>query len=181
MVGSQLHHRKLVLRLEAQQGEGHPHLVVEVAGGGQHFPFVAQDGGRHLLHRGLAAAAGDGQHFRVDALAHQLADAPQSLLGIAHHQLGDGQGQLTLHQQGGGPCQHRLFAEIVGVKPLAAQGHEQGSGAQGAGIGADGGNLAVFTDQTGIERPGQFGKPEGHHLNDSINVCNAAATVSRSL
>ena len=100
MVGTQLHHRKLVLRLEAQQGERHAHLVVEVASGGQHFPFVAQDGGCHLLHRGLAAAAGNGQHFRVDALAHQLANTAQPLEAVGHHQLGDGQRQLTFDQQG---------------------------------------------------------------------------------
>ncbi|MNS26226.1 hypothetical protein D3C72_581430 [compost metagenome] len=181
MVGTQLHHRKLVLRLEAQQGERHPHFIVEVAGGGQHLPLTAQDGGRHLLHRGLATAAGDGQHFRIDALAHQLAEATQSLEGIGHHQLGDGQGQLALHQQGRGPCLNGLVAKIVGVETLATQRDEQRPLAQSAGVGTDCRDLVIAADQTGIEHLRQVGKPEGHHLNDSINVCKAAATVSRSL
>ncbi|MNB94719.1 hypothetical protein D3C75_418770 [compost metagenome] len=170
-----------MLRLEAQQGERHPHFIVEVAGGGQHLPLTAQDGGRHLLDRGLATTAGDGQHFRVDALAHQLAEATQSLEGIGHHQLRNGQRQLALHQQGRGPCLNGLVAKIVGVETLATQRDEQRPLAQSAGVGTDCRDLVIAADQTGIEHLRQVGKPEGHHVNDSINVCKAAATVSRSL
>ena len=67
------------------------------------------------------------------------------------------------------------------IETLAAQRDKQGARAQGAGVGTDSRDLAVVTDQTGIEHLRQVGKPEGHHLNDSINVCKAAATVSRSL
>ena len=170
-----------MLRFQAQQGERYPHLVVEVAGGGQHLPFVAQDGGRHLLHRGLATAAGDGQHFRIDALTHQLAEQPQPLEAVGHHQLGHGQRQFTLHQQGGCPGGNGLLTKIMGIETLATQGDKQGSATQSAGIGTDCGDLTIFTNQTGIERLRQVGKPEGHHVNDSNNVCKAAATVSRSL
>ena len=69
----------------------------------------------------------------------------------------------------------------MGVETLAAQGYEQRPHAQGTGVGADRRDLMVAPDQTGIEHLRQVGKPEGHHLNDSINVCKAAATVSRSL
>ncbi len=76
---------------------------------------------------------------------------------------------------------NRLFGKIMGVETLATQGDEQRPLAQGAGVGTDCRDLEIAADQTGIEHLRQVGKPEGHHLNDSINVCNAAATVSRSL
>ena len=82
---------------------------------------------------------------------------------------------------GTGAAGNRLVAEIVGVETLAAQGHEQRPAPQGTGVGADRRDLMVAPDQTGIEHLRQVGKPEGHHLNDSINVYKAAATVSRSL
>ena len=69
----------------------------------------------------------------------------------------------------------------MGIETLAAQGNEQGAGTQSTGVGTDSGDLAIFANQTGIEYLRQLGKPEGHHVNDSNNVCKAAATVSRSL
>ena len=58
MVGAHLDHRVAVFRVQAQQGQRHADIVVEVALGGQGRSTPSQDGGQHFLERGLAVATG---------------------------------------------------------------------------------------------------------------------------
>jgi hypothetical protein len=61
-VGAHLDHRAAVAVVQAQQRHGHTEVIVEIAARGQTRPALRQDGGQHLLDRGLAVAAGHADH-----------------------------------------------------------------------------------------------------------------------
>ena len=131
----------------AEQGQGHPDVVVEVALGRHDAPDLAQDGGDHLLAGGLAVAAGDGQDPAWDAPTPGSGQAPEAEAGVVHHPLGQIQVQGALHQGRDSPIGSGLGDEGVCVEALPAQRHEQAPGAVAPAVGDDPGEAAVGAGQ----------------------------------
>ncbi len=138
MVHAQLQHRQPVRLAQAQQGQGHADVVVEIALGGQRClaHCGAQHGGDELRHRGLAVAAGDGDQRQFEARTPALRQLAQGGAGVGHFDAGQpGRGQPALGHRPDGPGGARLGQPVVAVETLSAQRHKQIARAQGAGVG----------------------------------------------
>jgi hypothetical protein len=95
VVHAHLDHRGAVAAVQAQQHLRQADVVVEVAGGRQHGQFRIealglgagpQDGGGHLLHRGLAVAAGDADQRQFEAGPPPGAQVAERQARVGHRQ-----------------------------------------------------------------------------------------------
>ena len=176
MVGPQLHHREALL-LQTTEGEGQADVVVEVAAGGQSVAYPRQDGGQHLLHRGLAVAAGDRHHPGTGGLAPERTEPPQPRSGVLHPQAGQGPAGAAVHQGAGGAGFGRLFQEVVAVETGTVQRHEEVAGPEAAAVAAHPAHLGVGAVQYRRQLPGQLAESEADHASSS----SQRRTCSRSL
>jgi len=127
MVGSDLHHRRPVLRAEAKQRERHAPVVVQVPFGPERGPFDRQHPSHQVLGGGLARASGDADHEPLPGepvLARQLLEGPGHVLD--HHQrAGPPVGEARARAQGGRrPAPECLLQELVAVGATAGERHE---------------------------------------------------------
>ena len=142
VVHAQLHHADAMLRAQGQQCQRHADVVVEVAPGGMGRigGMRTQDAGDHLRHRCLAVAAGHRDQRQAQLRTPAGGEFAQGDAAVGHDQ-----GRQTrsacrglprrLADHGGCTLRSRLVNELVGVKPLATQGHEQVACLQAARIG----------------------------------------------
>ena len=119
--------------LELQQRERHADMVVQVPLVLEHRSLLLQDGGDHLLGRGLAVAAGDADEGNRMLLAvhqgHLLEREERVLHGEdvlqpAQAVIAGLQGR-AVHQRAPGALLDRIGNEIVAVETVALEGHEQ--------------------------------------------------------
>ena len=75
---------------QLEQGERQADIVVEIANRGQHCVGAArcraQDAGQHLLHRGLAVAAGYRHYWNSELGAPMRRQPPQREAGVFYNQ-----------------------------------------------------------------------------------------------
>ena len=84
VVHARLDHRRLVARLQAEKGEGHADVVVEVAGGAVDPEVPGQHGGDHLLGGGLPHTAGDLDEGDVEFIPVMGGQGLQGQAGVRH-------------------------------------------------------------------------------------------------
>ena len=147
-----LDHRAHVAVVQAQQRHRHTQVIVQIAAGGQARPALRQDGGDHLLDRGLAVAAGDTDQRPLELRARFARRGGQGRLDVRHHDLRQRQRQATRHDGTGGTGAGRGGHEIMSVGVLTAQRGEQVAGGQLAAVDGDlveGAILAVQAPVTG--------------------------------
>ena len=148
VVHAQLHHGHAVCGAQAQQGQRHAHVVVQVALRGQRGAAVpgAEDGGQHLRDSGFAVAARHGhQRPGKAAAAPASGHLPQRAAGIGRGQAGQAAGlQLRpaggIHQRAGRAFARGFGQEVGGVEALAAQRHEQVARRERARVGVHAGH-----------------------------------------
>ena len=171
VVHAQLHHRHLVLCIQAQQGQRHANVVVEVALRGQHGLRLegAQNRRHHLCDRGLAVTARHSDQGQLELRAPACGQLAQGVFAISHHQTGQtGASQsgvrcITLAQGGYGALGLGLGQVVVAVKALALECHEEVARHQAAGVG-----VHTLHGDAGITNDLRAGDPlccllQGHH------------------
>ena len=181
MVHAQLDHRQRMVRAQAQHGQRHADLIVEVALSGQKSLWLvgAQDGRHHLGHRGFAVAAGHGHQRQRELCTPVRGQFSQRQFGIGHHEAGqacDSQTRLGIIALADGG--HRTFGfglgqKFIGVETLATQGDKQVTRLQRAGVGVDAGKSHVtLAHQTGMVQP-RLGLLQSHHLAGPVRQSTA--------
>ena len=138
MVHAHLDHRIAVRRAQRQQRQRQADVVVEVAGGGVHGISTgvgAQDGGHHLLDRGLAVGAGDADALYLQPCAPGGGQGAQRQPGVgdADHAAAR-RLEVMAHQRKRALGQY-LGHEVVRVEVVALQRHEQVAGLRRAAVG----------------------------------------------
>ncbi len=135
-----LEHERGVLGLELEHRHRHAGLGVEVAGRAQYGVFALEDGGHHLLGRGLAVAACHADHERIDPLADEARQRVKSVPCVRHENLDDAVRQLRppLHHQRRGPASERIGDEAMSVRFATSQREEDASLHDLAGVGVVG-------------------------------------------
>src|SRR5690606_4473259 len=139
-VHAELDHRGSMAGPQAEDRQGHPDLVVEVAGRRQ--PALAtecagQDRREHLLDRGLAVAPGDRDHHRLEAPAPAAGEFAQCAPGVGHAQHRWPQAvDVALDHHGARPPLARGRGEVVPIEALAPKRDEELPGKQLARVGA---------------------------------------------
>ena len=146
MVGARFHHRDVVRRREAQQGERHTDVIVQVALGVQHIVLFGQHRRRQLLGRRLAVGSRDLHDGRTELSAMMVGQLlergehivhPQASrigsrhLGIVHH------GISTTGRQS-------LSGKLIAVERSPFEGKE--NAAFGAVSGIGGHHSVAFED-----------------------------------
>lgn len=130
----------LRLGVEGQKRQRHPHLGVERARAGVDPMLPAQDGGQHVLHGGLAVAAGDREEPAAEAPACLRGEAVERGERILDQDQGLAGAERSLavnlrHQRRSSPLGQGLGGEAAAVEVRAHQAHEEIPGADaGAGI-----------------------------------------------
>ncbi|OLD98184.1 MAG: hypothetical protein AUG80_08920 [Candidatus Rokubacteria bacterium 13_1_20CM_4_68_9] len=112
---------------QPQERERQPPLVVEGGFRLQHSPARPEHRGDHLLRRGLAVGAGDGDDRNGEALAvvrSDLAEGPRRVLD--EHERHPGRDRIghVVYDQARGPATRRLGHEVVAVEPMTLDGEE---------------------------------------------------------
>ena len=130
MAGTHLDDGQFVLGLEAEQGERHANMVVQVAFRVEQMVATAQYGGYQFLGRGLAVGASDADDactqlaavMAGQALERQQAVVGQQVTVVARHEIfgfvDDGVGTSAFQCLGG---------KGVAVKCVSLQGNEEGA------------------------------------------------------
>ena len=176
MVHAHLDHRGAVKVAQLEQGQRQADVVVQIAARGQHRLLAeavptrlrTQDGGAHLLDRGLAVAAGDADQRHGKACAPGRGQRPEREPGVVHDQ--QRQRRIRVRCRPGGIDHRRRCTglgrggnEIVAVEALAAQRDEELSGCQRTAVGAH----ALEAGQRGEVRPVRSQRARGivqrHH------------------
>ena len=189
VVHAQFHHAHavpdLVVLAHPQQGQRQADVVVQIALGGERSGAVAsaQDGRDHLRHRGLAVAAGHRDQRQVETVPPCRGQRLQGRQRIGHLQATQARlGQTTLGQGRHRARLARCSQEVMGIKALAAQGHEQVAGLQAAGVGMhplERERAIAHQHRAGQQR---MGLGQGHHgcaptgcaVADARRACKAA-------
>ena len=166
-VGTHFDHREAVLRPQPQQRQWDTHRIVQIGAGNQAWPLQGENGAEHLLHRGLALAAGDGEHGGARAPAVGVRDPRQRQPGIGHPQLGQVRIAEAADHGGAGAAAQRLGHERVAVEILPRQGEEQLALAQAAGVGANRAETDVAAAQFAAEFRAKGGQ---RHLADQVST-----------
>ena len=147
MVGSRLDDSHLMLGTDAQQGERHPDVVVEVTLGEEGAEAAAQHGTHQFLRRCLAVGAGNLQHRDRELTAvpgGKLLEGCQHIINqdvaaVALHGVGslihDGVRATRLKRRG---------SKAVTIKSTALEGKEQGTGFHLTVVGGDDGVPEVY-------------------------------------
>ena len=131
MIHAHLDHRVAVVAAQAQEHERNADVVVQVPGRGQHSviaPCRPQAARHHLLHCGLAVAAGDRHQTDLEARAPAGGEPAEPDAGVVY----DDQPRVRLphpfrlgHHRGDSPQLQGLVDELVPVEPIALQRDEQ--------------------------------------------------------
>jgi hypothetical protein len=66
MIGAGFQHGRLMSALQAQQGQGHAHIIVETGFAPEGRLFLAQNRGDQFLGRGLAVGTAHGHHRQLE-------------------------------------------------------------------------------------------------------------------
>ena len=123
-VRSHLDHRAAMAVIQTQQRHRYAQMVVEIAAGGQARPALRQDGGDHLLDRGLAIAAGDADQRSFEVCARRARRIGECHFHVGYHDLRQRQLNGARHDGSGGAGRGRGRHEIVTVSFLTAQRRE---------------------------------------------------------
>ena len=143
VVHARLDDRSLVLRRQVQQSQRRADVVVVVGLSLQGIVPLGQDGGHHLLGRGLAGGAGDLHHGQSEAAAIPSSQGAQGQTGVLHQHVGLMGQQLirTAGRQAAFCAAGEGGVNIgVAVEALAGQGDKQLARRDGAAVGGDAGN-----------------------------------------
>src|SRR5690606_24586632 len=173
---------RAVLLAQAEDGQRHADFIVEVARSRQALlaaDRLREDGREHLLHRGLAVAAGDRDHQRVEPAPPATGKLAERAAGIGHAQgrhpkSGDG----ALDHDRRGATLAGLGREIMRIEALAAQCDEQLAGAKRPRIGTHALDplIATAVQHADVEPVERFAQGEGAHPRPSLSRSAAAAT-----
>lgn len=162
VIGTQLDHGERLLAQPAER-QRHADRVVEIAACRQHIAAARQDGGGHLLQRGLPVAAGDRDHARRAALPPLLAETSQSKQAVRHFDGRQRRFSRALHQSAGSATCLRCCKVVVAVEIRTAQRNEQLALLQAAGIGADTVDEAIVTCQMTVDHRRELGQVQCAH------------------
>ena len=134
--------------LQAQQGQRHANVVVQVALGGQGiFTLPAhsstQDAGQHLGDGGFAVAAGHGNQWQAELGTPQGGQFAQRTAAVGHLHAGQtGFGQASLGHRCHSTRRSGLGQKMVGIECIAPQSHKQVARTQAAAVGVDSEHVA---------------------------------------
>ncbi len=138
-----LHHSRLVLRQQGQQGQRRADVAVEVPWSLEGVVPLGQNAREQLLEGGLAHAAGDLHHRQVKLPPVPPRQVPQGPLGVLHQDVGLA-GQQRLRQAGAEaprPAGLQGPADVVvAVKPLPGNGDKPVAGADAPAVGGEAGD-----------------------------------------
>jgi hypothetical protein len=182
MIGAQLEHRGLVARgIEAQQAQGNTQFVVVVARCRPHLAPRPEHGGDHLLHRGLAIAAGQRHDGATEGAAPVDGQCDQCGAGIGHDQLRQCDSRIEAgHDGAGGAALERLREEGVAVHLATGTGHEQRASLQPPRIDADAGECAVRAVQAAAEPLRRCAETTPDHAAAPSQSCTTARSEKGS-
>ena len=142
VVHAEFDHADAVLAAQAQHGQWHANVVVQVALRGQRRAvgrMHMQDGGNHLGDCGFAIAAGDADQGQVPLRPPVGAQRSQSVLRVGYFDARQGCGigcaGLGMAEDRDRTLRQGLGQKLVGVKGVAAQGHKHIARPGAAGIG----------------------------------------------
>jgi hypothetical protein len=191
VVHAHLDHRGAMRRLKTQQHQRQADVVVEVARGRQHGEFGvvavgpglgAQDRGGHLLHRGLAVAAGDADQRDVETGAPRGTEGTQRQARIGDHQQRQAGratfGPRRVDHRRRGTAFGRNLEERVAVEVLALQRDEQLAAGERPRIGRHPLDAGIAVE--GGAAAGQRRFHQAHHDEAPARAASAAAAQSTS-
>ncbi len=172
-----------VVLAQAQQGQRHADVVVEVARGGEAALAVpgAQDRADHLRDRGLAIAAGDGQQRQVQVAPPgrgELLQRGQRVDDLQARQ--PGLGQPARGQRGDRAGGARGGQEVVTVVALAGQRDEQVARAQRAAVAVHAVERGRTVADQGGCRQQRLRLRQGHHRGGAHAAAPARAASARA-
>ena len=122
VVRAHFHHHKFRLGWRAQQGQGHPDVVVEVPGSCMNLHPLSQHIAQEFLRRGFSVASRQGQHGTIPRSAHGACRGLQRVQHVFH----DRDTRLlqplsaVAHDMGSSLFQGS-FHKVVAVKPFSCQ------------------------------------------------------------
>ena len=158
MVRAHFDYRIAVFVTQAQQGERHADVVVQVADGGQRLPACLQQALQDFFGAGFAVAAGDGEKLRLATLATVACQRLQGGEGVGDDDLRQVRVWLVFGDDGGdGALPFGRGEEVFAAKIRPAQGDEQFARLQAAAVGADVERLKVGAMMDAIAEGGDFG------------------------
>ena len=138
MAGSHLDDCYLVLLAQAQQGEGHSDMVVEVALGAEGAVFRAQHGVDKFLGGGLAVGAGNAYYRYLEMHTVHPGKLLESQQGVGHFdEAAVGIFGGSFHYGVAGALFEGRSGKVVAVEVFTLEGEEDGAGDYAAGVGAD--------------------------------------------
>ena len=139
VVGAHLHDGNLSIRLDAQQGERHTDVVVQVALSVDDIVFLGQYRRDEFLGGRLAIGAGDGKHNSFALSAVIGGEVLQGLQSVIHDE-----DALVLRQvfavsddEAGHALLGHLQGKVVGIEVLTFQGEEDSVFFDLAAVGGD--------------------------------------------
>ena len=192
VVHAEFDYGHLVFGAQAQQGQRHTDIVVEVALGCQAgLGFEGpQNGGNHLGHCGLAIATRHRDQRQLELRPPSRGQAGQCQFGIRHHQPRQAGGLQALI---GVPLANRchrapgpgLNQKIIAVKTLTPQRHKQISGLNRPGVGVNAlkGHRVAVTQ--GVHEPHVLqtrqGFLQGHHFKHGTHPVHANGPRRRAI
>ena len=139
---AQLDHGRARPGVDAEEGERHADMVVQVAVGINGFVLAGHHGAHQFLRGGLAVGAGDADHGDIELAAvvggqilqrfqHVFNQIAFALAGLDALQRG------AVHHRDAGALFEGLHGEVVAVKGLAFEGEEHRTFRDGAAVGGD--------------------------------------------
>ncbi len=187
VVHAHLDHGGAMTGAQPQQHQRQADVVVEVADGGQHrfhrlqivaTLMLAQDGGAHLLDRGLAIAAGDADQRQIELAPPVTGQAAQRQAGVGHAQQRQAPpvigGPGVIDHGGGGAMGQHVAHVVVTIEAFSVQRDEQFADGDRARVGRDADERVAL--RAGGAAGGLRGFEEIHH----DNISRACRTCSRS-
>ena len=155
-------------------------VLFKLARVARHSPGNGKYRAQHFLHRGLALAAGDGDHPRLGAPAIQARDSRQRQRGVADDQLRQVVRAQATHHRGRRAPPARLGHKIVAVEILPVQCEKQVPRAQLAGIGGQRPESRVAVPRLSAQFRAQFRRQRAkRHTADQCSAPTAPAARSR--
>ena len=178
MVHSHFQHRDLHILLQRHDAHRKSEVIIVVAlalGGAER---ALQRARHHFLRRGLAHAAGDADHARVQQLAVVCRQRAVGTQRIGNAELQNRRVHLMRHQRRGSACLGCLCNVSVSVGALARQGDEEVACADLARVGADPGHAHAVIFLRRRRAAPQRDLIERQFLHFCLSKCSA--TTSRS-
>ena len=153
-VGACLHHHGLGVLGSFQDGERHADQVVEICPRRiGHVPGTERRR-EHFLGRGLAVGPGDRHDRPGEPPPAGPGQRPEGTERVRHLEQIEARyaGSALTHDRRRRTARRGRRQELVCVEPLAAQGHEQGSGNDGSRVGRNGREGASLTRPAHLQR-----------------------------